>query len=367
MNSIEPLDLARYSGAQIEIENLLASRRPVISVTCGDDVQKFVLTTNAQTPAGQILFQCQTGQEEVGVSVSADWLRQFYPEEAADIPLEQLPGPLAMAAAQVVLQPLLAAASTVFPHPLTVTGIGAEHSPDWRMVFLKPDPGNGHAPPAAFCLSPEAVRSLVGVLHDRPVDSDRSLGTAVAVSLHVGLGSQFIRQDELAALRPGTIVLVPQVSEPRHAPLFLGPNFTPFGFATIEDSVLTLETLGEVAMTSDTVDEQAPMETDVDHAVDADAEQPVGSGQSADLETQEAVEVNIEDLEIRLDFILGKKTMTLAELRELAPGSTVTLDMPTTHTVGIYSSGRRLGDGEMVEIDGNLGVRITRTNRRADG
>jgi flagellar motor switch/type III secretory pathway protein FliN len=50
--------------------------------------------------------------------------------------------------------------------------------------------------------------------------------------------------------------------------------------------------------------------------------------------------------------------MTLAELNRLTPGSIVELDREKTEAVQLAVNGKITGTGELVEIDGRLGVRI---------
>jgi type III secretion system YscQ/HrcQ family protein len=62
-------------------------------------------------------------------------------------------------------------------------------------------------------------------------------------------------------------------------------------------------------------------------------------------------------LPVRLHVILGEKNLTLAEANSLAAGSVLDLDLPAG-PVRLAVNGRIVGDGELVEIDGRLGVRI---------
>lgn len=67
-----------------------------------------------------------------------------------------------------------------------------------------------------------------------------------------------------------------------------------------------------------------------------------------------------DQIPVRLCFDLGRLDMPLGEIRQLAAGSVIelpgTLDTPVSLTVG----GRAIGTGELVDIQGRLGVRIVR-------
>jgi len=62
---------------------------------------------------------------------------------------------------------------------------------------------------------------------------------------------------------------------------------------------------------------------------------------------------------VRLTFDLGERSMTVAELRELKPGYTFDLGRDLRRAVSIRAQGQLVGEGELVEIDGTLGVAIT--------
>jgi type III secretion protein Q len=62
---------------------------------------------------------------------------------------------------------------------------------------------------------------------------------------------------------------------------------------------------------------------------------------------------------VTLYFELGKAQMTLGEIRTLAAGSIVLFAGGSPESVAIVSSGRTLGRGEAVDVEGRLGIRIT--------
>lgn len=63
---------------------------------------------------------------------------------------------------------------------------------------------------------------------------------------------------------------------------------------------------------------------------------------------------------VRLSFDLGEISLTLAELRALQPGQPIRLEHPLASAVRIRANGALIGEGELVEIDGHLGVSICR-------
>ena len=63
-------------------------------------------------------------------------------------------------------------------------------------------------------------------------------------------------------------------------------------------------------------------------------------------------------------FDLGDIELTLAELKALVPGQVIDLAREPGSAVRVTVNGRRIGAGEIVEIEGRLGVRITELTGR---
>ena len=57
---------------------------------------------------------------------------------------------------------------------------------------------------------------------------------------------------------------------------------------------------------------------------------------------------------------IGRTTMTLQDVLQLAPGSVVQLERAVGEPVDLYVGDRRLAQGEIVVVDDHLGVRITK-------
>lgn len=80
-----------------------------------------------------------------------------------------------------------------------------------------------------------------------------------------------------------------------------------------------------------------------------------GDGSRADLE-----KTDLDDIPVKLLFELGRVELSLAEVRQLAPGAVIPLSRLVEESVDISANGRRIGRGSLVRIGDNLGVRITR-------
>ena len=86
----------------------------------------------------------------------------------------------------------------------------------------------------------------------------------------------------------------------------------------------------------------------------AAAEMDAAAGEKGDENSSE-----LDAIGVTMQFVLGKAHMTLGDIRTLAAGSIILFDGGSPESVAIVSSGRTLGRGEVVDVDGRLGVRIT--------
>lgn len=68
----------------------------------------------------------------------------------------------------------------------------------------------------------------------------------------------------------------------------------------------------------------------------------------------------LDDIPVRLTFDVGQRAMTLAELRTLQEGYLFNLGREPRSAVCIRANGRPIGEGELVDIEGRIGVSIVR-------
>lgn len=68
----------------------------------------------------------------------------------------------------------------------------------------------------------------------------------------------------------------------------------------------------------------------------------------------------LETPELRLEVRVGTAEMTLRELGDLSPGQILELDRDVGERVDLLADGEPVGAGELVDVEGRLGVRIDR-------
>ncbi|WAC75174.1 type III secretion system cytoplasmic ring protein SctQ [Roseateles sp. SL47] len=78
----------------------------------------------------------------------------------------------------------------------------------------------------------------------------------------------------------------------------------------------------------------------------------------------EKVSPIMDALKVDLDFIVGRLSMTVAELTALNTGQILPLEVATPPRVRIVAHGTELGSGDLIDVDGRLAVEITHWGSR---
>lgn len=69
-----------------------------------------------------------------------------------------------------------------------------------------------------------------------------------------------------------------------------------------------------------------------------------------------------ETLQVELSVRCGALKLSLGELRQLAPGMVLSIEGYGTGMAGLYYGDRPIGHGQLVEVDGRLGLQLSRIN-----
>jgi flagellar motor switch protein FliN/FliY len=73
---------------------------------------------------------------------------------------------------------------------------------------------------------------------------------------------------------------------------------------------------------------------------------------------------NINDIPVRISAVLGRTRMSVADLAALKDGSIVELDRKVGEPIDLYVNDRLIARGELVMLDGSLGVTMTEIVRK---
>lgn len=90
---------------------------------------------------------------------------------------------------------------------------------------------------------------------------------------------------------------------------------------------------------------------------------PAEEARSAADEFAESLLSLAPDVPVNLVAVIGKSSTTVAELMKVRVGQVVDLGRPPSETVDVVVNGRLIARGELVDMDGSLGVRILKMVR----
>jgi len=199
-------------------------------------------------------------------------------------------------------------------------------------LYLAADDGV-HAIAGSLHLDGLGLLLVAGLVGKRP-PLPGPLDDSVPVALHAEVGFTRLPAGDAAALAPGDVVLMDAFFATADRALWLSPDGT-HGLHV-----------------------QWPAPTDAATPPRLTVIQPWTATMPASPDTSPAETAALDSVPVRLSFDLGEVSLTLAQLRALQPGQTVDLGHPLAGAVRIRANGALVGEGDLVEIDGQIGVSV---------
>jgi type III secretion protein Q len=118
-------------------------------------------------------------------------------------------------------------------------------------------------------------------------------------------------------------------------------------YGTADDGLHTMD--GDAGDGQGGTGDAAALFAELDAALPHDA--PPAGGEDAP--------AGLDAVPVTLGFELGKLALPLGDIRTLGAGTVLLLDGGSPASVAITSAGQALGRGEIVDVAGQLGIRIT--------
>lgn len=180
----------------------------------------------------------------------------------------------------------------------------------------------------------------------------RALAETVALRLLVG--ETLVAVADLEALEEGDVVLVERPLAARRGDQFAGDARLRVGDGANVLLAGRLLSSGPDAIAlelSDIFTEEAEMAEGERLSMQEEMGQAEAGTDNANVLDALLLTVSVE---------LAARRLTLDELARLRPGQILELGCRATDPVELYAGGRRIASGELVDIEGQLGVRITR-------
>jgi type III secretion protein Q len=178
---------------------------------------------------------------------------------------------------------------------------------------------------------------LVSSVMPAPAGSASSAGlrSDLPVPFRLGIGQTRLELAEYRKLRPGGVVFIAEPWSSQPGELILqAPEWAGRGWGLrVLLSATQLNIIERV------------------HLMNAPVQDESSAGDLSE---------SLAQLPVRLSFDLGEKIMTLTELQALDAGSAINLDRPLQDFVTIRVNGQAVGEGQLVDMDGRLGVMVSR-------
>lgn len=179
---------------------------------------------------------------------------------------------------------------------------------------------------------------LAGLVAGLPAQDGPLTTDDIALQLYLDIGYATLETEELQRLAPGDVLLMQR------------------SFLAAE-RVLWLQAPGAGGLHVQLPVPAGAAADATPHAPSLTVVQPWTHSMPA-LDTPLSEAADLLAIPVRLSFDLGEISLTLAELRALQPGQSIRLGHPVASAVRIRANGALIGEGELVEIDGHLGVAL---------
>lgn len=207
----------------------------------------------------------------------------------------------------------------------------------------------------------EAPPAVWSALLDRP-GWQKSPGLAdismseLPVPVRLELGQLFLPLSEVRALRPGDVLLPDQAIDPEHVELIVAGCL--HARAALAGQTVRLET--RLRRRPMDTQQRLPQYLEDDESTPEGTDFEPGSDPTAGADPPNL----IDDIPVTLSFQLGETSLPLSEVRNLRENAVIELHQPLRRYVSIRSNGLHFADGELVEIEGRLGVQIVAMTQR---
>lgn len=290
-----------------------------------------------------------------------------------DLDLGDLPAPLYAAAVEALIDEVLQALGATGNGParlleLSIDGKASEAlEHEWMLRLHNVESGMT----AFACLSCDALglMLLAGLLGKRQPARQTLDTSAVSVKVRALLGAATLTRKQLRSLRQRDVVLFEDNYIDAHGELWLTLD-TAWGLRVREEQgkLVVTKTWSKLVDTDvetpvDDETQLAQSQAVVDDSEEEDLNRNAGDagdalGQQSD-GTDMSSEFDVDEIPVRLTFDLGERSIAMGTLKTLAPGEIFALDRPIADgCVRVRANGRPVGIGDLVEIDGHIGVML---------
>ena len=332
----------------VELGNLLLRTDPVLKTDLGARLARLSLRPCGESVNDGLTIALELGADAV---LWVDLPARSVPilaGVAEGIDFAALPKTLRGAVLEMAVAPLVGPLSELFGERVAIADTDHAVESEGGISLDLRDQGDDTIATlrlglAAYGLIKTALEGLA------PVDG-WSGANDVSVQLSAEIAAVAVSLSELSQLRTGDLVLLPAGIDPGAVSIRAGSRIVAAG--RYDGGKIRIEQLiGGNGMDDNETDlpesEDEHPNPVFDAQDDSDADAP-GEG------------LDVDQIEVPMCFGLGTVVITVADLRAITEGYTISLPPSEVGEVLITVSGQEVGRGEIVQIDDRLGVRVTK-------
>ncbi|OWJ61405.1 type III secretion system cytoplasmic ring protein SctQ [Inquilinus limosus] len=339
--AIRPYDPPALSRAQAADANAVARRCAPVTVRIGGleiEAPLAIVPTLAAPEADGVAIALRLGRGRLALQVPALLVEQAL-AEAAGLPVAELEPELAGLLLEAVAAELLPALEAAAGAPIAIESVGAAvpaFAPAFHgTIAIR----HGFAETALHLAADEAARpALRRLIEAAPAQPAPCAGLPVPLAIRIG--AVRLALAELRGIEAGDVVF-PDVA------CRAGEALVVYGEGRGEAwAHLAKHDRGAVTVTGP----RRPLALQD------------GGGWMAESDSDAAAPPaeRLGELPVTLVFELGRSELPLAAVQGLAPGAVIPLGRDPGEAVDIVANGRRIGRGEIVRVEDELGVRVVR-------
>lgn len=285
-----------------------------------------------------------------------------------------LTDPVCQAALSILIHQIINAASIPQASPVQVTNIApVAHQPAMAHKWLIDL--NGTTTSGALCLLSTNTPGLLELAHAckaLPAPTDYIDFTHIETNVRCLIGTTLLPAHDLINLTEGDVILLDQNYVSQHDELWLKiGSFIGIRIKCNQGHYVVVQGWSNL-MTDSNNNELTPELFDntrlAQEAIDETEAQPAIPEVAEDNTTVQAHDASLQTLNginIKLSFDLGDRSIPISELQALQPGEIFNLERPINDgAVHIRANGTLIGYGELIDIDGKIGVLISKLGNK---
>ncbi len=341
--TMKPLELERFNSEEILLFNTIFTRNLSLPVKIGKG--EYILRFTASKPElnDQMVIKMSLGKNSFYTFVEKPFFNRHITQFMDDEISSTIPSWLKETIAEALLEDTLDELDMAFGCNSKIEGIYDETDDKieeslWLPFYLAD--ANEHAITSGiFAMDKGVISQLLDRLSElSPVETLE--WKDLTFQTHFLIGKTRISLMDFQRLSPGDIVILDEKPSGKESEIWIYFPPSTYLTGTREEDKLIVNGGKGITMTEENNEE---------------------------IEHQEPVLSNVDELDVNLTFEVGRKTVTLNDLKTIEPGYVFDLKNTLQNAVTIRANGKVAGKGQLVQIEDRVGVKITEIFENASG